>query len=152
MSWLADLILIAIIAVCAVKGWRNGFISTVIRTASFVISILISSLLCESVAKLFKVNETVANILAFVLIFLLSLLLLRFAAFITKKLGKIKLIKKTNEILGLVFGILLGLFYAWVTALLAGTVISVISKEALTDTFLLELLYEFNPVALFNLF
>lgn len=152
MSILIDLILVGIIVFNALKGMKKGFVSMAVRTLSIIMAIIASVLLCDNLAKLFDMNEIIAKILAFIIIFVLSLLLFRLSDRLTRKFDNNKIVKKTNEILGLIFGILLGIFYAWVLSLLLGVILDLFAENVVYNSFLLESLYSFSPLELFNIF
>lgn len=152
MSILFDLILAAVVVFNAFNGKRKGFISMVVRTLSVVMAVILSALLCDSLAAFFDMNEIIARILAFIIIFVLSILLFRLTDKLTKKFDDVKIVKKTNEILGLIFGILIGIFYAWLLALLLGIILNIFAQDVLYNSYILELLYGFDPSELINLF
>lgn len=69
-----------------------------------------------------KISSVISNIIAFLILFIVSLLVLTIIAFILDKICKLPILKQTNKILGLCFGLIGGVF----NVLFACTIITLV--------------------------
>lgn len=153
MELIIDFALLAIIFFATFKGFSNGFVKTLTSTISLVLAVVFAALFHENMAKIFNLPPLYASILAFILVFVLSILFFKLISLLFTKIFKgSKFLKGTNKVLGLLLGLLLGLFYAWVISAIAGTILKVVYPQLLADTSVMKYLYEVNPLAYLNIF
>jgi uncharacterized membrane protein required for colicin V production len=114
-----DIILLAFIGLSAFFGFRRGFVASVIRAGSTLLSILLAILLCRPLGRLFSVwfdgwgyalSVFVAIVILFIVFKIIFRLVSRFFARRKRKNeeseNKVrKVVGKTDAILGLFFGI-----------------------------------------------
>ncbi|MBQ3182955.1 MAG: CvpA family protein [Clostridia bacterium] len=112
----------------------------------------ISSFMADPVAR------AISNILGFALVFIALLIVLGIITFILDKICKLPVLKSANTLLGLILGAVLGLFFAWLIAAVAGGALPHLSKAypevfdpmTMENSIVLKWLYNFNPLTLFK--
>ena len=97
------------------------------------------------------VSDKLANIasvaIAFVGIFVVSLLLLALAAkILTFLVEKIPLVRKLNRILGFVLGLLIGVFVAWVAAQFIVFILTTFTSVDYSEAVILNFFHEISPL------
>ena len=137
MSMILDIIVIAVVILVTIIYWKRGFVKSVIGIAGFFLSLWIAYLLFEKLGtvieplisdKIEKVetsesilgritgnllsSRSIANAIAFGLIFILGLLVFRLIALIITAIFELPVLKQVNHITGALLGICLGLLYA----------------------------------------
>jgi len=105
--WIADLIVIGIIALLTIRGFRNGLTLSLIRILSVVLSIILTWFIYPYILVFFGANPFV-NLLILIALFILCLLLIRFIAKITKVVTRLPVIKQLDKLGGGIFGFLQG--------------------------------------------
>ena len=129
------LILIAIFYVfMVIKGYKNGFVRMVTSTACSVVSLLAAQMFAPVFAQRFLssrgfvdwveqnvlpnvkgvTTETVAMAFAYVLVFLLALVVTKLLAGLLKKIAELPVISFVNHVAGGAFGIVEATIYVWV--------------------------------------
>jgi membrane protein required for colicin V production len=146
MNWL-DIVMIVILFIPTFMGLRKGLIKTALSFAGLIIGIVLAGRFHGSLAGIFAFtnNESVANILAFVLIltivFLIAMLLANLMKFIAKSL----LIGWVDHLGGAIFGLLSGF-------LLLGAILAVIVKfvgsDAISQSFMARVMLDYFPIVL----
>ncbi len=92
---------------------RMGFdVNTV--TDKYFSAVNPDEIMVEYISK--PLGHTVSNVIAFVLIFFVSVIVLKLLAILLSKIFSIPGLNITNKVLGLVFGVVLGLIFAFVFA------------------------------------
>ena len=161
---IVDLLLLAILALRAFRGYRRGLIATLVslggRIAAVFLAMLLASPISRLVAALIETpadetpilgnfaagaKETVAYGIVFAVLLLLFLIAAKVLTSLAKKFNKIPVLGKVNRILGLSLGIFEGLLFTWaICTVLAlfpdGTLVSA------SDTFFLRFFATINPV------
>jgi len=119
----ADIVVLCLIALPAIVGVFYGFLNIVFSLLSWAISLGLSVKLVPYFAPLLEnyvEQDVVRMVLAFIVLFILSLLIMSGISFlIAKLLGKTGL-TAVDRILGLFFGMALGILIVWVIVFLAG--------------------------------
>lgn len=119
----ADIVVLCLIALPAIVGVFYGFLNIVFSLLSWAISLGLSVKLVPYFAPLLEnyvEQDVVRMVLAFIALFILSLLIMSGISFlIAKLLGKTGL-TAVDRILGLFFGMALGVLIVWVIVFLAG--------------------------------
>ncbi len=82
-------------------------------------------LMIEYIAK--PLATAISNVVAFILIFAVSVLVILIVGFILGKVAKLPLLNVTNRVLGLAVGILLGIIFVFIFAALVKAVVPYIS-------------------------
>lgn len=107
MHWIDILVLIPIV-MGLVKGVQNGFIDEVIAIGGIIVAFLGANLIGGSVAQwlvgTLHCNLIVAEIIAYVLIFVICMLILRGIGRLLSKLLDVVLLGWLNRLLGAFFG------------------------------------------------
>ncbi len=136
MSFLIDLIIIAIIVASTVIYTKRGFTGVVIDIAGFILSSLVAwyfaplvgSYISGVMRKIipgeddgmiagFMTSDALSRIIAFGLVFLVCMIIVKFIIRLTKDI-KIPIISKVDKILGGILGLLLGLAWAQIAAMI----------------------------------
>lgn len=97
-----DFILIIPLVWCGYKGFRNGFIKELFSVIALILGIYATYKLSGLVAKHFDFPS--APIIAFVLVFLTTLIAVHFVGNVTEKIIKVVIPEILNKILGIGFG------------------------------------------------
>lgn len=169
--WIVDLVLVAVILLCAFVGHRKGALATLISLvggiAALVLALLLSSPVSRFVSDTFlqsalqepiAVADTLAYGVTFFVLLIVFLIVVRILISLAKKFNKIPLLGGANRTLGLVLGLLQGLVFAWAVAgvfhlilpylqTLGSQAFSGFDEEA---TVLYRLIYRFNPITFVN--
>lgn len=111
--------------------------------------------LSQSIAS--PVANATSVAIAFVGIFILSLITVSLAFKLIDLLCKLPVLKTANGLLGGLSGVVLALFYIWIFAAIAVVVLNSITatsssfvfSNTLENSFLLKFFFEFNPIATF---
>lgn len=146
MNWL-DIVLIVMLFIPTFMGLRKGLIKTALSFTGLIIGIVLAGRFHGSLSGIFGFtnNESVANVLAFVLIlavvYIIALLLAKLLRFIAKSL----LIGWVDNLGGAIFGLLSGF-------LLLGAILAVIVKfagsEVISQSFMARVMLDYFPIVL----
>ncbi len=118
MHWL-DLVIIAFIIIGAVYGLIKGLIRGLFGIIALIGGIWIAARTYRQVASYLPfANETLCNIVSFIIIFLLVAVVVALIAFFISKIVHFAFLGWVDRIFGLVFGILIGIFVNWVICIL----------------------------------
>lgn len=147
MSWL-DIILIVAIVLSVFSGLKNGIIKAVLTLAGLIIGVVLAGryYLAFSGLLSFIPQENAARIAAFAIIVILVMIAAALLANLLKSIVHAILLGWVDRLLGAVFGLLLGgilwgaLLAIWVKYLGAG--------EAITQSFVAQLLLDYFPVVM----
>lgn len=99
-------------------------------------------------------SELISGLISFIIIFIISLILLKLLLLIINKAFEAPVLKQINKTLGFVFGILVGLFAAWLVANLFSGILLPFFIERWPETFntgmldstVLQLFTKYNPI------
>ncbi len=132
---LIDLVLVAIAALCILRGWQKGFVSSVIGLGRFALSLFLSYFLSAPLANAMQPaileklgggesenffsnllagivsSGYVARVLAFAILFLASSLLIKVLEVILNLFVKLPVLKFANNLLGVLVGVLTAFFW-----------------------------------------
>ena len=131
---LADLLIVAILIVFAIIGWKRGFVKTTYSLLSIIISVMLvymlrgvfvefvaESALGKAIGDFFagstpglvadKVASGVIYIFSSIVLYLIIRLSLKFLLIVLEKAFNLPVIKQINSICGFVFGVLSGFFW-----------------------------------------
>lgn len=114
----------------------------------------ITGKLSEYIAS--PIADVLAKVCAFILIFAVAFILLKIVAWLLDTFCRLPVLKKANQFLGLLFGILLGIFYAHLAALMIGAAFpalatikpEIFNPAALDSTFFYKILSSFNLLSI----
>jgi len=105
--------------------------------------------------------KAVSDIISFIIIFVVSLIVLKILTIVVGLIFKLPVLKSFDRILGVVFGVLSGLFLVFVFAMVAETLSGAIADaspssfttDIMEESLILGFVAEYNPLkALFSLF
>ena len=116
MNWV-DMVLIAMVLLCGAVGMWTGLIRAAFATLGVVLGILVAGQLSNSVSSLYAShisNETVANVIAYGLIILLSVILTRVLAIVVRKTVYMLFMGWIDRTGGLAMGLVAGVAISWV--------------------------------------
>ena len=103
-----DIIILLILAWGAYKGWTSGFLKQLVSLLGFLVGLLVASMLYSSfgefLAPKLGASPTMANILAFVVIWVVVPMLLGMFVALPSKWIKGSALGTLNNILGLIIG------------------------------------------------
>jgi membrane protein required for colicin V production len=146
MNWL-DIVLIVLLFIPTFMGLRKGLIKTALSFAGLIIGIVLAGRFHGSLSGIFGFtnNESVANVLAFVLIlavvFIIALLIANLLRFVAKSL----LIGWVDHLGGAIFGLLSGF-------LMLGAILAIIVKftggDAISQSFMARVMLDYFPIVL----
>lgn len=105
-----DFIILALIALSAIRGFFSGFIRELFGMLGFVLGIAFASRFSSEVGQWFKVkvfdfdSQTLHTLMGFILVFLAVWTIMLFSSWIIDRLVKIAFSKYLNSLLGALFG------------------------------------------------
>ncbi|MBR5515963.1 MAG: CvpA family protein [Clostridia bacterium] len=161
MSIAADIIIVFIIAGFLISGWRLGFFKILPGIVNIAAALIAAWALCDIAAQLFPLhdNKTVAKILAFIILFVIMIFVVKIFRFLMDKICRNKILKAPNKLLGVIIGLLLGVFYAWSFSNILGSAEPWLSRlfpeiftgDLVENSMILKMFYNFNPLTAINL-
>lgn len=137
---------------------NEGFGSILLNMVKYITQSGINSSTAENVKQI--ANNYLADLLsiamAFVSLFVLSILIQKLIVLIIDKFAKIEGIKQLNRGLGLVFGLFMGFMITWIIAILfTRFVLPILAvnypetiSESMADSFFMRLFTVYNPISL----
>lgn len=105
MNWL-DIILIVILIVAAVSGFRKGLISQAFGIGGLLLGIWLGYRFSALLAKWFNMSDGYANLLAFIVILVAAIVVSYFAGWVVKKVFRMTGFGLLDNIGGLALGVL----------------------------------------------
>jgi len=159
MTLFLDLVVLAVLVLGALLGWKRGFLKTAIIAASGIISLLVSLFLAKPISNLLSFTDLpeIANVvLAFIILYFVIKLLLRFTAGLLTKLLDRPVLRKLNTVLGIILGVVLAIFRIFIFCFIANAIIEIAGALDIgffknidpDDTILFNF---FNNINIFNL-
>lgn len=111
---LLDIILLAFLGLFAFKGYKDGFVLSIINVVILLVSLFLTVLYVNEVADylssyLYLLGDSTIQVVAFALLFIVIYILLSFVANILKVLNSIPLVGSLNKFLGALFGFFKGI-------------------------------------------
>lgn len=155
MSLAIDIILVAIVAINVISGWRKGFAVTLLKSFSFVAAAVISYFICGLIG-----DTMIEKVIVFVIALLAVVFIIQIITPVINKIFKLPVLHFTNKVLGIVLGLVIGLALVWMWACILGVVIPMLSglfpevfpANTIENTVILSKLTQYNPLGLFNIF
>ncbi len=89
------------------------------------------------------IADILATVIAFAVLLIGFLLLMKLVFLLLELVAKAPVVKQANGVLGLVFGVLIGSFWAWIAASLFGNLLFPILNAKWPDVFMDEMLTSF---------
>ena len=104
------------------------------------------------------ISEALSNIVAFICVFVAALIVIRIVTWLVSLVFKLPILRELDKGLGLVFGVVSAVFFVWMFALCADSLVNVLSTvapgsfstEIIEKSFFVELFAKYNPLALLN--
>ncbi len=129
MTYVVDILFVAIFLFILIKHARLGLACSVLSAGRFFISVIAALLLCYPIASLMYglgVPEAFSGIIAFVAVFIAVMII---SKLIIKMLSKIKIpiITKLDKFLGAILGAVLGIIWMSVLSTVLYTVIEAVA-------------------------
>ena len=115
MNWL-DFVFIALVVMCGVAGVWIGLIRTALAALGVVLGILVASQVSHDVDGLYAAyisNETLANVIAYGLVILASIILARIITLAVLKVVNILAMGWVDKLAGLAMGLVAGAAITW---------------------------------------
>ena len=121
MSWL-DYVVIAVIVFSMAWGAWRGLVHEVLSLAGWIMAFIAGNLFAAPVSEMFPaaMRPELRVVVAFVLIFVGTLVLAALASALVTKFIKVSVLHSLNRWLGALFGLLRGLLIVVVLAMVAG--------------------------------
>ncbi len=137
MSIVLDIIILAILVLCAMRHFKLGLLCSVFNAGKLILAIVLASLLTKPVGSLIQpllsgsasesVSGMFSGIIAFILVFLAVIIASSIAILLISKI-KIPILTKFDKLLGLVLGICIGIFTVSLISTAAYSIIEFISN------------------------
>ncbi len=137
MSIVLDLVIVAILIVCAVRHYKLGLICSVFNAGKFILATILASVLTRPVGAIIKptlgfeasdaVLGMLSSIISFIVIFIAVIIASSVAIFFISKI-KIPIITKFDKLLGLLLGLCIGIFSISLLSTVSYSVIEFISN------------------------
>ncbi len=128
MNYIIDLLFVAIVALSILRGWKAGFIKTVMHLIINLLSFVIAFIFASPISMLFRdnilpdypteISHAAAYIIAFAVIYVVAHIGIAIATSILDIISKLPILNFTNKSLGIAMGGVLGLVYAWIFAII----------------------------------
>ncbi len=117
-DFIVDVALILVFALITFWYSKKGFVKTVLDSVSWIIAVVCAKILTEPAYNFLRANtsllgnadEPIAKIAVLVLLFFVLFVLLKWLIHIIDKFFKIPVLKQVNGVLGLIVGMICGLF------------------------------------------
>jgi membrane protein required for colicin V production len=143
-----DILCCMIVCLAIIQGWRKGLIlglfSMVCGLIGLAAAVKLSSVLATHMKSDLHMSSRWLPVIAFILVFVLALLIIRWAGKLLEKLVQMVLLGWLNKLCGILLFLILYLsIYSII--LFYGTKTQVISKQAMDDSHLYSLIAPFGP-------
>ena len=120
MSIVLDLIVIGLIALCAVRSWQRGFFKTVMGFGTIFLTILITILFTKPLAGIVmsmmdSPNVARVSIITAIVLFIVSYVAIKITIELLDKVFELPFLKAVNKLFGLALGAVIGVL--WVCAI-----------------------------------
>lgn len=104
------------------------------------------------------VSSALSSIIAFICIFIVALIAIRILTWVVGLVFKLPVLRELDRMMGFVFGIVSAVFFVWMFALCADTLVNVLSTvapgsfstEIIESSFLVEFFAKYNPISLLS--
>ena len=111
---LVDILLVSAVAIQIVRYTKNGFVRsflTILQSiVSFVLATALFGVVGEYISDVWSIHEGISNILAFIIIYVLSYIAFSILTPIVDKCFKLPLIDGINKMLGFILGSIISIF------------------------------------------
>ncbi|MDD4874556.1 MAG: CvpA family protein [Dehalococcoidales bacterium] len=146
MNWL-DIVLIVLLFIPTFIGLRKGLIKTVLSLAGLIVGILLAGNLYKPVSGIFGFinNESIANILAFVLILTIVFIIAMLLARLLKALANLIMIGWLDHLGGAIFGFLSGFL---ILGAIMATIVKFFGSDPITESFMAKVMLDYFPIVL----
>lgn len=113
MSWL-DIVILVIIAIPTLIGLRTGIIKAILSLVGLVVGVILAGRFYAALAErlTFIPQETLAKVVAFVIIMGLAMIIAGVLASVLKWIASVVMLGWINRLGGAVFGLLLGAIFS----------------------------------------
>lgn len=115
MSVLLDLLLVVLLSVSIMSGWRRGFVKIFGGLLALVAATMVSAWLSDPIASLFVPKSTkdpaTVQLICMVVLFAITYALVAFLLRSLNLIAKLPLIKQLNKVLGLAAGVVSGVLW-----------------------------------------
>jgi membrane protein required for colicin V production len=146
MNWL-DIVLIILIIIPAFIGLRKGLIRMIFSLAGLVIGIIIAGIYYEPVSKLltFTDNESLANIIAFILILAVVVIIAMILGHLFKKLADTITLGWLDHLLGAIVGFISGFL---VLSAIMAIIVKFFESDVIAGSFMTRVMLDYFPVVM----
>ena len=146
-----DIFFYIILFLAFIQGWRKGMIVALFSLVSGLIGLAAAVKFSAVVATHMKSDLHMSNrwlpVIAFILVFIMMLLIIRWAGKMLEKILQLVLLEWLNKLGGILLFVLLYLsIYSIV--LFYGTQTKIISKQAMDDSHIYSLIAPFGPAVI----
>jgi membrane protein required for colicin V production len=146
-----DIIFYFIIILAIVQGWRKGLIlglfSLVCGLIGLAAAVKLSAVVATHMKSYLHVTGRWLPVIAFILVFILVLLIIRWAGRLLERLVKLVLLGWLNKLGGILLFLILYLS-VYSIVLFYGTKTQVISKHAINDSHFYSMIAPFGPAVI----
>jgi membrane protein required for colicin V production len=146
-----DIIFFIILFLAIVQGWRKGLIlglfSMICGLIGLAAAVKLSAVLATHMKADLHMSSRWLPVTAFILVFVLVVLLVRWAGRLLEKLVKLVLLGWLNKLGGI---LLFSIFYVSIYSIILfyGTKTPFISKQAVSDSYFYSLIAPFGPAVI----
>ena len=145
MHWI-DIVIVIVIGGFGFLGWKNGLIKWVATFAGAIVGIVLAGRYYEAGTDFFPVDTEFDDILAFAIIFGITLIIFWFVASLIKKILNLLLLGWIDRLIGTLIGLIVAAFS--VSAIVSITLIIPIEsiRSTLAESNLIEPLLEATSI------
>ncbi len=114
MNWAIDIFLALSVVLTIIIYAHRGFIKSLFALCKGILSLVLAYIffphLGKVISNILSINAVAANIISYIVIFIVSILALSILAFILDKIFSLPVLNKLNKILGFLLGAALAIF------------------------------------------
>lgn len=137
MSILLDLLMVLLLGVSLVSGWKRGFVKMFGGLLALAAATMVSAWLCEPLASLFipksSADPATVQLICMVALFAITYALVAFIIRSLNLVAKLPLIKQLNKVMGLALGAACGALWVLLAACALQLLVRVGWIPALTE-------------------
>ena len=122
MNVIIDIILAAVFAFTVIRFYTKGFVKALFSLCKFFLSIAAAFLLTPFVGNILN-----NKIIAFIVIFVLSMIACVFLSFTMDKIFNLPVLREINKLFGLALGVVCGFLYAMVSVTVITWILDLLS-------------------------
>ncbi|WP_211231335.1 CvpA family protein [Halonatronum saccharophilum] len=144
-----DIIIVVVIAIFMIKGYRRGLIRQLTAIIAIIISIYIANeqylTLSKTLIEKFEISKDLGDVIAFVLIIFTVAIIINYLGYILSKMASFMLLSSIDRFSGFIFGFIKGLLIVYIVVLVLSRLPIHFIEEIIEQSYLASKLLILNP-------